>query len=137
MSDSWGCPGILSALSVPWPPGPSFPEMLLPGLGMVVTLTWQQHRGLRRLSEHLVKDYNSMITKTDSIPHSGRDGVAGATKVPLFERKIQQTQMWSCLYKPDIRSTTVKLCDPTADVLGLCPLTSRCWRLGTPQSTAG
>lgn len=81
--------------------------MLLPDLGIVVTLTWQQHRGLRRLSGHLVKDYNSMITKIDSIPHSGRGGVAGATKVPLFERKIEQTQMWSCLYKRDIHSTTV------------------------------
>lgn len=68
-----------------------------------------QHRGLRRLSERLMKDYNNRITKTDSIPHSGRGGVAGATKVPLLERKIHQTQMWSCLYKPDIRSTMVKL----------------------------
>lgn len=49
------------------------------------------------LSEHLRKDYNSIITKTDSIPHSGRVGVAGAIKGPLFERKIQQIQMWLCV----------------------------------------
>lgn len=59
------------------------------------------------LSEHLRKDYSSIITKTDSIPHSGRVGVAGAIKGPLFERKIQQTQMWSRLYKLDMCGTMV------------------------------